>query len=704
MAHAESLASRLPSSTRDRLILATSAVIVAVLLIAAGLFVYHAVAPTTQVTAYFSETIGVYPGSTVRILGVPVGTVNAVTPVGTRVKVTMTLNSGVPVPASAGAVVISPSVVADRYIQLTPPYTRGPKMENGAVIPVTKTMVPVEVDEVYSSLAKFANALGPHGANSKGALSSLIKTGAANLTGNGKYLRAMLTEFGGLSKTLGGSANNLYASIKFLQRFTTMLKDNNGQVKLAENQLASVSGFLAADRTDLYLVPRAGLTRRGAGRRPARGRQPGQRLRLDQAHARRPRRPQRVLDGSGREGVHHRRQPTRRRARPGRDRSGAILAARRAPAAAAPARRPGLRHPGSDPRGRSPMSRRRLAAAAATLTALALTGCSGGSGYNGIYSIPLPGGANLGSHPYQVTAQFADAGDLVPQSAVMVNNVAVGRVTRIFLPPGSWVASVTMLVNGSVSLPGNAIAEIEQSSLLGEQFVALSAPPGIATTGRLAGGAVIPVTRTTSNATVEEVLGALSLLLNGGGIDQLHTITTELNKALSGNEPQIRELIASLHAFLANLNANKGAIETALVGLRDLSVTLAARDKEIGHVLDHLTPGLKVLADQRSQLVAMLTSLHKLTGVAVATINASQASLVTDLNELAPILRSLADAGAYLPNALQVLLTYPFTNQVLNDVKGDYLNAFLSLRAKKGTTIIPPVKETKPHVPKKGQH
>ncbi len=93
-----------------------------------------------------------------------------------------------------------------------------------------------------------------------------------------------------------------------------------------------------------------------------------------------------------------------------------------------------------------------------------------------------------------------------------------------------------MLVNGSVRLPGNAIAEIEQSSLLGEQFVALSVPPGIAPTGRLASGAVIPVVRTTSNATVEQVLGALSLLLNGGGIDQLHTITTQLNAALSGNE------------------------------------------------------------------------------------------------------------------------------------------------------------------------
>ncbi|HET7014952.1 MAG TPA: MCE family protein [Streptosporangiaceae bacterium] len=350
------------------------------------------------------------------------------------------------------------------------------------------------------------------------------------------------------------------------------------------------------------------------------------------------------------------------------------------------------------------MSRRWVTAAAATLTALALTGCGGDSGYNGIYSIPLPGGANLGSHPYQVTAQFGDAGDLVPQSAVMVNNVAVGRVTRIFLPKGSWVANVTMLVNGSVHLPANAIAEIEQSSLLGEQFVGLSVPPGIAPAGRLANDAVIPVTRTTSNATVEQVLGALSLLLNGGGIDQLHTITTELNKALDGNEPQIRELIANLHTFLGNLDSNKDAIKIALDGLKTLSVTLAARDKQIGHVLDHLTPGLKVLADQRSQLVAMLTSLHKLTGVAVATINASQASLVTDLNELAPILASLADAGANLPNALQVLLTYPFTNQILNDVKGDYLNAFLSLRAKKGTTIIPPVKPTKPHVPKKGQH
>jgi phospholipid/cholesterol/gamma-HCH transport system substrate-binding protein len=278
----------------------------------------------------------------------------------------------------------------------------------------------------------------------------------------------------------------------------------------------------------------------------------------------------------------------------------------------------------------------------------------------------------------------------------MVNDVAVGRVTKIFLPPHSWTASVTMLVNGNVRLPANTIAEISQSSLLGEQYVALSAAPGIAPAGRLLNNAVIPVSRTTADATVEEVLGALSLLLNGGGISQLHVITTQLDAALTGNEPQIRSLLLQLHTLLVNLNTHTREIKTALDGLGTLSATLAARDRQIGHVLDNLTPGLKVLADQRAQLVAMLDSLHRLSGVAVSTINASQTNLVSDLRELEPSLRELANAGQSLPLALQVLLTYPFTNQVLKDVKGDYLNAYLSLQAAKGTTVIPPVKPLPP--------
>jgi len=228
-----------------------AAAVVAASLVAGGFLLYSAANHGKQVTAYFAESIGVYKGSTVRVLGVPVGTVDAVRPEGTRVKVTMTLNHGVAVPARVDAVVIAPSIVSDRYIQLTPAYTGGPQLADGAVIPLARTAVPVEVDQVYASLAKLANALGPNGANKNGALSNLIKTGAANLAGNGAYLKQMLTEFGGLSKTLGDSSGNLFATIVSLQRFTTMLKNNGGQVRLAENQLAQVSTFLASDRRDL---------------------------------------------------------------------------------------------------------------------------------------------------------------------------------------------------------------------------------------------------------------------------------------------------------------------------------------------------------------------------------------------------------------------------------------------------------------------
>jgi virulence factor Mce-like protein len=240
---------RLARTRRERWVLAVAATVIAAALVAGGVLLYQAAHPGKQITAYFSESIGVYAGSTVRVLGVPVGTVNAVQPAGTQVKVTMTINSGIAIPARADAVVIAPSVVSDRYIQFTPAYTGGPQLPDGAVLPATRTAVPVEVDQVYASLAKLAGALS--GSNSHGALSNLIKTGAANLGGNGGYLRDMITQFGGLSKTLGGSAGNLFATVSSLQQFTSMLKTNNGQVKLAEQQLAQVSAFLAGDRQDL---------------------------------------------------------------------------------------------------------------------------------------------------------------------------------------------------------------------------------------------------------------------------------------------------------------------------------------------------------------------------------------------------------------------------------------------------------------------
>lgn len=203
------------------------------------------------VTAYFAETVGVYPGSDLRILGVKVGTVDTVKPVGTRVRVTMTVSHDVTVPADASAVVVSPSVVSDRYVQLAPAYTGGPAMRDGAVIPVSRTATPVELDQLYQSLNELTSALGPNGANASGALSDVLNTGAANLAGNGQALGTVIRQLGAAARTLNGSSDNLFGTITNLRRFTTTLKNNDGQVRTAINQLASVSGFLADDRQDL---------------------------------------------------------------------------------------------------------------------------------------------------------------------------------------------------------------------------------------------------------------------------------------------------------------------------------------------------------------------------------------------------------------------------------------------------------------------
>ena len=315
------------------------------------------------------------------------------------------------------------------------------------------------------------------------------------------------------------------------------------------------------------------------------------------------------------------------------------------------------------------------AGAVATASAVLLSGC----GFSGIYDVPLPGGADLGSHPYTVKIQFKDVLDLVPQSGVKVNDVPVGQVKSIGLTPDGWHAEVTVEVNGDVKLPANALANVRQSSLLGEKYVDLASPGGNEATGQLANGATIPLARTGRDVQVEEVLGALSLLLNGGGVDQLNTITKELNNATAGREPDIKALLNNANELVTNLDQQSANITRALDGLDRLSMTLRdQKDKLVGAV-DNLGPGLGVLEKQRGQLVTMLNALNNLSGVATDTVNKSKADLVADLKALTPTLQKLGEAGSDLPKALEILLTYPFTDQAYNDVKGDYFNLFLKV-------------------------
>ena len=304
---------------------------------------------------------------------------------------------------------------------------------------------------------------------------------------------------------------------------------------------------------------------------------------------------------------------------------------------------------------------------------LVLAGCSDG-GFNGLYGTPLPGGADLGDHPYHLTALFTDVLDLVPQSSVKVNDVAVGRVDRITLTPDTRSALVSLTVNGDIPLPANAHAELKQSSLLGEKFVELSAPTAEPATGKLADGDQIPLGRTNRNPEVEEVLGARSLLLNGGGVDQIQKISHELNDALSGNEPEIRALLSRVDELATQLDGHKSEILRAIDGLGKLSKTLAGQTQNLTTALDGLAPGLKIVADQRDQLVGMLNALNSLSGVAVDTVTKSRDQLVANLRALQPTLTKLAEAGQNLPNALQILLTYPFPDYAGNVIKGDYAN------------------------------
>jgi phospholipid/cholesterol/gamma-HCH transport system substrate-binding protein len=224
------------------------------LLCVLGLFVATATwwllrAPAgTQVTAYFDRAVGLYAGSDVRVLGVKVGKVDRVTPVGPVVRVELTVRPEFPIPPNASAAVVAPSLVSDRYVQLTPAYVDGPAMASGAVIPRERTATPVEIDELLRSVDTLSTALGPNGANSTGALSAALDTAAANLRGNGPDLNTTMTRLGELAGTLNRSRGDLFATVNNLNRFTATLADSDAQVRDFQDKLADVTGYLAGER------------------------------------------------------------------------------------------------------------------------------------------------------------------------------------------------------------------------------------------------------------------------------------------------------------------------------------------------------------------------------------------------------------------------------------------------------------------------
>jgi phospholipid/cholesterol/gamma-HCH transport system substrate-binding protein len=226
--------------------------VVVLLALVGGYLVLTSSGKTMHVTAKFKRVVAVYPGSSVRILGVPVGKVTKITPHGTYVEVQMTYDGKYKVPADATAAVVPPAIVGDRYIQLAPAYLGGPTLKDKAVIEMGSTEVPAELDEIFGNLDKLNVALGPQGANAQGALSRLVAVGAKDLAdGNAKRLNQAVHDVSQLFATLDDSKGDLVGIIDHLGSFTAMLAADDTNVRKVNEDLASVADFLAGEREDL---------------------------------------------------------------------------------------------------------------------------------------------------------------------------------------------------------------------------------------------------------------------------------------------------------------------------------------------------------------------------------------------------------------------------------------------------------------------
>ncbi|OLF18947.1 MCE family protein [Actinophytocola xanthii] len=224
------------------------------LLVSGALWWVNTTGTGTRITAYFDRAVGVYTGSEVKVLGIGVGRITVVEPLGDRVRVAMRVAEEVDIPAEAHAVVVAPSLVSDRYVQLTPPYRDGPVMRDGTEIPLSRTDTPVELDDLTASVNELAVALGPGGANADGALSEVLDTAAANLSGNGELLNRTVRELSAATEALAGSRGDLFDTVDNLQRFTRALAESDSQVRAFNTRLADVSAYLADDRDELGLA------------------------------------------------------------------------------------------------------------------------------------------------------------------------------------------------------------------------------------------------------------------------------------------------------------------------------------------------------------------------------------------------------------------------------------------------------------------
>jgi phospholipid/cholesterol/gamma-HCH transport system substrate-binding protein len=297
------------------------------------------------------------------------------------------------------------------------------------------------------------------------------------------------------------------------------------------------------------------------------------------------------------------------------------------------------------------------------------TGCD----WRGLNSVRLPGTQGWGPGSFEVQAQLANVTNIAENSRVRVADVTVGSVTGIARQ--GWHALVTMRLVGGVTLPENVTVRVGQTSLLGSLHIEIAPPVDEPPRGELHEGSLIQLDRTGAYPSTEQTLSAASMLLNGGGLGQVHDITRAFSVAFAGREQELRGFIEQFDEFIGHLDSQKDDILAATESLNQLTGRFAARKALLDRALQTIPQALEVLKDDREQLVEALDQFGEFSALAADSITRTEESLVAELADIGPVLAALADAGPALTRSLSLFSTFPWPKEgVRNWLRGDYAN------------------------------
>ncbi|MEU4312934.1 MCE family protein [Nocardia sp. NPDC024068] len=323
-----------------------------------------------------------------------------------------------------------------------------------------------------------------------------------------------------------------------------------------------------------------------------------------------------------------------------------------------------------------PCNRRRFRAAVfgAACVVFAGAGCS----WDGVNSLPLPGVTGRGPDATTLYVDMDDVGTLTPNSPVLIDDVVVGSIGDIRVE--NWHAVVEVSIQPGQVVPANAQARVGQTSLLGSMHLALNPPPGQEPEGRLEPGARIGLQETATYPSTEQTLASLSVVVNGGGLGQIGDIVGSLSAAFEGRETNIRSLLDRLDVFLGALDGQRADIVATIDNLNRLGGTFAGQRDRLTEALQKIPPALDVLIAERPDLVTALDRLRTFSDTTNTVLTAVHDDLLTNLRNLEPTLKALADVGPDINSAIQFATVFPYGQYLVdNGVRGDFINLFATV-------------------------